>query len=178
MICLAKMAEKSQQQLVSILTEDVPYTYEVVWATSIHKWVINYVDQEKPSLVFKTGNRSESLFYTSTDLYLLRECQVPVLISAPEKWRKSSNILAAIDLGTTKKVKQALNTKILQQAKVLADGFNAELHVCYTVPTSKFLKDLGIQFSDEMERHAHQELDQKIKALCVGIRHFTEKLSY
>mgnify|MGYP001124633381 FL=1 len=163
---LAKMSEKAAQQLAAIFSVSETYSYEVVWASSIHKWVASYVTKEQPKLVFKTGNRSESLFYTSTDLYLLRECQVPVLISAPEKWRKSSNILAAIDLGTTKKVKQDLNTKILQQAKILADGFNTELHVCYTVSISKLLKDLGMQYPDEMERHAQSKLDEKIKSLC------------
>lgn len=163
---LAKMSEKAAQQLSAIIPVSETYSYEVVWASRIHKWVANYVEEEQPKLIFKTGNRSESLFYTSTDLYLLRECQVPVLISAPEKWRKSSNILAAIDLSTTKKVKQELNTKILQQARILADGFNTELHVCYTVATSTLLKDLGIQYPDEMERHAQNELDEKIKAIC------------
>lgn len=163
---LAKMAEKAAQQLSVIIPVSETYSYEVVWASRIHKWVANYVKEEQPKLVFKTGNRSESLFYTSTDLYLLRECEVPVLISAPEKWRKSSNILAAIDLSTTKKDKLALNTKILKQAKILADGFNTELHVCYTVSTSTLLKDLGMQYPDEMERHAHKELDDKIKEIC------------
>jgi len=162
---IAKMTEKAAEQLALIFTAGETYSHEVVWASSIHKWVVNYVEQEQPTLVFKTGNRSESLFYTSTDLYLLRECQVPVLISAPEKWRKSSNILAAIDLGTKKKVKQDLNIKILQQAKMLAEGFNAQLHVCYTVPTSTFLKDLGLQYPDEMERQAQNKLDEKIKQL-------------
>ncbi|SEK96517.1 universal stress protein E [Colwellia chukchiensis] len=163
---LAKMSAKAAEQLAHTFTANEDYSYEVVWADSIHKWVIGYVEKEQPTLVFKTGNRSESLFYTSTDLYLLRECQVPVLISAPEKWRKSSNVLAAIDLGTKKRVKQALNDKILQQAKILADSFNTELHVCYTVPTSTLLKDLGIQYPDEMERNAQQQLKDKISALA------------
>jgi universal stress protein E len=118
-------------------------------------------------MVVKTAHRSETFLYTSTDWQLLRECPAPVFIVSDNKWRKSPNVLAAIDLETKRKSKQALNHQILKAAKVFSQTNEAELFVCYTVVFSKVLRDLGIHFKDELELKAAKTLKTQIETLAV-----------
>lgn len=141
-------------------------TYEVVWAQKIHDWIDDYVCQYKPLMVVKTGHRSESMFYTPTDWQLIRHCQAPVYILAEKKWRKSSHVLATVDLKTKRASKQALNHQVLSQAKALADAKGCELHVCYVVVCSTLLQDLGLQYADEMQRQAQAEQAETVDKLC------------
>ena len=163
---VASVRAQASVLLSQQLPSEVTFTHDVVWCKHIHMWVNDYVKAEKPCLVVKTGNRSESALYTPTDWHLLRECQVPVLISPRSKWRKTSNILAAIDLGTTSIDKLELNQKILRQAQMFAEHFGVEMHVCYAPPVSPVLKDLGIKSPDEVERKARKALEADVAVLA------------
>jgi universal stress protein E len=99
-------------------------------------------------MVVKTAHRTETFLYTSTDWQLLRDCPAPIFIVSDRKW---PNVLAVIDLETKRKSKQTLNHKILTAAKEFAKANNAELFVCYTLQFSTFLRDLGLQYKDELE---------------------------
>ncbi|WP_286262725.1 universal stress protein [Thalassotalea atypica] len=153
-------------QLSKIDFKGVNYDVEVVWEKRIPAWVEDYSKKSNPSLVIKTGHRSETLFYTPTDWHLLRECPSPLLIVSEQKWRKARNVLAAIDLGATKETKQALNKKILAEAKSLAAHSNSQVHVCYTIPLSPLLRDLGLLYKDELENNAMREYRSEITRLA------------
>lgn len=141
-------------------------TYEVVWALNIHEWINEYVQVHQPLMVVKTGHRSESTFYTPSDWQLIRQCQAPVYILAERKWRRSSHVMATVDLKTQRPSKQALNHQVLRHAKALADAKGCELHVCYVVVCSTLLQDLGIQYSDEIEREAQRTQAECVAELC------------
>ncbi|MFT6917813.1 MAG: universal stress protein E [Cognaticolwellia sp.] len=113
-------------------------------------------------MVVKTAHRTETFLYTSTDWQLLRECPAPIFIVSDRKWRKSPNVLAAIDLETKRKSKQILNHQIPTAAKEFAKANNAELFVCYTLQFLKFLCNLGLQSKDELEIKAEKTLKHKI----------------
>ena len=159
------LAEKAQEQIKNIDT-DVHVTLEVIWEKHLHQWVGDYVNAHQPILVVKTGHRSESMIYTSTDWHILRECQSPVLIACGEKWRRSDNVLAAIDLGSKNPEKLALNHKVLAQAKQLAEYFEVELHVCYVAHMSPLLRDLGVSFKDEVQLKAEKTLRDDMTELA------------
>jgi universal stress protein E len=141
-------AEKS---LKTLMPDDINYSYEVVWERRIDRWINDYAKQHPQLMVVKTGHRSETLLYTFTDWQLLRESPAPIFIVSDHKWRKSANVLAAIDLETKRKIKKILNHQILTAAKEFAKVNNAELFVCYTLQFSMFLRDLGLQYKDELE---------------------------
>ncbi|WP_448211345.1 universal stress protein [Colwellia sp. MEBiC06753] len=164
---MASLTATANAQLAAINFEGVEVTFDVVWEKHIPQWTQRYVHEKQPKLVIKTGHRSETLFYTPTDWQLLRECDAPLMIASETKWRKAPNILAAIDLETTNPSKQALNSKILKQAKALADARSAELYVCYTIPFSTLLRDLGIQYIDELELQANRVLEKQITELAI-----------
>ncbi|KGJ92491.1 universal stress protein [Thalassotalea sp. ND16A] len=163
---LDKMEEKANDQLAEVCSNN-NCTYEVVWQKNIQNWICDYADKEQPLMVIKTGNRSETMFYTPTDWHLIRECPTPVLIVAEDKWHKTPNILAAVDLQTELADKQALNHKILAQATSIANKLNAKVHVCYTPLFSKLLRDLGVQFKDEIELQAEKNLAAVISKLAL-----------
>ncbi|NMP30877.1 universal stress protein [Thalassotalea sp. M1531] len=163
---LATQKLNAKAQLDAIDMSGIDYEFEVVWESRIAYWVQGYVERESPDMVLKTGNRSETFFYTPTDWQLLRECSAPLMISAEKKWRKTPNVLAAIDLETSIESKRLLNTKVLQQAKSLADFQESELFICYTIPFSPLLRDLGMQYTDELERQAEDSLKETIEQIA------------
>jgi len=162
---LRQLTEKAQVQIDNIST-GTNISLEVIWTKHLHHWVCDYVSTHKPALVIKTGNRSESMMYTPTDWHLLRECQSPVLIASGKKWRRSNNVMAAIDLGTKVADKQALNHKVLKQAKQLAEYFGVEMHVCYVPHVSPLLRDMGVKFMDEEQLKAEKALTHEIGKLA------------
>lgn len=158
--------QEAKQSLAEIVPEGIDYSYEVVWEKAIDQWVTQYALNHQPSMVVKTAHRSERFLYTPTDWQLLRACSAPIFLVSDNKWRKSPNVLAAVDLETKRKSKQALNHQILKAAKAFADTNSAELFVCYTVSFSKLLRDLGIHYKDEVEREAQKSLLKKVQKLA------------
>lgn len=159
-----------------LVPKDVECTFEVVWEKHIHGWVCDYADKHHPSFVVKTAHRSETIFYTPTDWHLLRECEAPIYLVSDEKWRKTPNVLAAIDLETSNQSKQDLNHEILRRASIFTEENNTELHVCYTLSFSTMLRDLGMQYQDELEIKAETRLEPILKELSekydIPLSHF------
>lgn len=163
---LAKQQATAQAQLEALAISGVEYSVEVIWEKHIAPWVEQYVNLHHPALVVKTGHRSERFFYTPTDWQLLRSCDAPLSIVAEDKWRKTANILAAVDLQTASKEKQLLNEQVLTHAKHLSKHLGAEVFVTYTVPVSPVLKDLGIKYNDEAVYEAKTALKDKLQTLA------------
>lgn len=158
---------QAKKLLGECVQEGVQYTDEVVWAKHIDAWVCDYVMAEKPCLVIKTGHRSETSFYTPTDWRILRECQAPVMIVAEEGGSsKRGNILAAIDLESTNPEKLSLNKRILDEAKRLADDYQAQLHVCYTATVPPVLLELGIKSLADVESKAKASLKADVTLIA------------
>jgi len=160
------ITHNAETSLATLVPNDVDYSYEVIWEKRIDRWINDYVKAHTPLMVVKTAHRSETFLYTSTDWQLLRECPAPIFIVSDNKWRKSPNVLAAIDLETKHQSKQTLNHQILTAAKKFAKANDAELFVCYTVQFSQILRDLGVQYADELEIKAEKSLQGAIEKLA------------
>ena len=163
---LDAVSDDAKKSLADLIPNGINYSFEVVWEKRIYNWINSYAKEHNPLMVVKTAHRSETFLYTSTDWQLLRECPAPVFIVSDNKWRKSPNVLAAIDLETKRKSKQALNHQILKAAKTFAETNDSELFVCYTVLFSKVLRDLGIHYKDELESKAERTLKSEIEKLA------------
>jgi universal stress protein E len=119
-------------------------TSEVVWEKDIVGWVKKHCASQAYDLIIKTGHRSEGTFYVPTDWHLIRNNIVPTLLVAEKKWRKKQTIMVTLDLGTHFKSKQALNQKLIDAGINFATSADMPLHICYSLPISPVLKDLGI----------------------------------
>lgn len=163
---LSLLEEKAAKLISKALDDKTAYSHEVVWEKHIHKWVKNYAQKNQPELIVKTGHRSETMLYTPTDWLILRECKSPVLITAQSRIKKSSVIMAAIDMETEIAEKKTLNTKILNHAAQLAKSFAVDLHLVYCPPVSPILRDLGMQYSDEIENKTIRRLAGDVDKLA------------
>lgn len=162
---IARMEEKANDQLAETCSDN-EHTFEVVWEENIHSWIEEYSTRKKPIMVVKTGNRSETMFYTPTDWHLIREARVPVLIVAEDKWHKTPDIMAAVDLQADNEDKLMLNHVILENAKLLAEKLQVNVQVLYVPPFSIILRDFGVQYKDEVENDAIKALAPTIDNLA------------
>lgn len=119
-------------------------TFEVAWEKDIVAWVKTHCASHDYDIIIKTGHRSEGSFYVPTDWHLIRNNLVPTLLVAEKKWRKKQSVMVSLDLGTHIKSKQVLNKKLLDAGITFATNTNMPLHICYSLPISTVLKDLGI----------------------------------
>jgi len=117
---------------------------EVLWEKDIVTWIKKHCAANAYDLIIKTGHRSEGLFYVPTDWHLIRNNLVPTLLVAEKKWRKKQSVMVSLDLGTHLKSKQALNQKLLDAGITFATNAKMPLHICYSLPISTVLNDLGI----------------------------------
>ena len=140
-------------------------SHDVIWEKDIGSWVSNHCASHSYDLIVKTGHRSESNFYVPTDWHLMRNNLVPTLLVAEKKWRKKQAIMVTVDLGTQVKSKQALNQKLIDAGKSLATNSNMPLHVCYSLPISPVLKDLGIVDAKVALKDAKQKYSPVIKKM-------------
>jgi universal stress protein E len=115
----------------------------VVWGKDVASWVVRHAGKGYLAVV-KTGHRSGSMVYTSTDWQLLRNCPAPVLIVAEKKWHNTKPILAAVDLGTRSRVKRALNVRVIEIAQRLAEGLQAELRLICAIEPPAVLSELNM----------------------------------
>ncbi len=138
---------------------------QIVVTDNIVDWVVNYCEQKDFDLVLKAGHRSETLFHTPCDWELIRNLQVPVLIASQQHWRNKHNVLAAINPNNHDDVHQELNALILQWSKKWSHTFNSTLHIVYSLPVSKILKELDIIDVKEYASKHREEGEEKLTEL-------------
>jgi universal stress protein E len=126
---------------------------------------INRIAAERRCDLVKSAHRCETLMYTPTDWQLLRGCPAPVLLVADRRWRKSTHVLAAVDLGTSVRSKQALNYEIVEQAAAMSNALSCQLHVGYAVPFSVALRDLDIVNIASLRREGVRRAEQFRRSL-------------
>lgn len=133
---------------------------DVLWEKRVADRVSRVAAQRRCDLVMKSAHRTETLTYTPTDWQLLRECPAPVLLVADRRWSKSTNVLAAVDLGTKVRSKQDLNYEVVEQAAVLSTAFGSRLHVGYSVPYSAVLRDLDVLDVSKLRREGVRRAEE------------------
>jgi universal stress protein E len=116
----------------------------IIWQKDIHHWIDRQCARKSYAAVVKTGKRSESFLYTSTDWHLLRECPAPVLIAAEKKWRANKPIVAAVDLASKLRVKQRLNNEVIATARHYADALACPLYLIHALHIPPVLRELDL----------------------------------
>lgn len=164
---------EKQTELLAIsldeLFSDYPHqdsiNSQIIVTDNIVKWVMAYCNSKEFDLIVKAGHRSETLFHTPCDWELIRNLQVPVLIASQQHWRNKHNVLAAINPNNHDDVHQELNSVILQWSKKWANTFNSTLHIVYSLPVSKILKELDIIDINEYASKHRKKGEEKLTEL-------------
>jgi universal stress protein E len=146
--------------------EALKVTVDVFWEKRVADRVSRIAVERGCDLVMKSVHRSETLTYTPTDWQLLRGCAVPVLLVADRRWSKSTHVLAAVDLGTSVRSKQALNYDVAEEAAAISTALGSQLHVGYAVPFSGVLRDLDVLSVSDMRREAQRRAEEFRGALA------------
>jgi len=156
-----------RQALIAVTAgQSIAAAVDVYWEKRVADCVNRIAAERRCDLVMKSARRSETLMYTPTDWHLLRGCPAPVLLASDRRWKKSAHVLAAVDLGTKVRSKQALNYAIVEQAAVMSEAFGCELHVGYSVPFSVVLRDLDIVSVSALRREGLRRADEFRRSLA------------
>lgn len=119
-------------------------TCQAVWEKDITAWLDERSHHHHYDLVIKTTQRSGPDNRLQQDWPLLRNRRIPVLLVAEKRWRHRQSIMVSLDMATRSKAKQQLNHTLLDAGLMMAEAMAMPLHICYSVPVSVVLKDLGI----------------------------------
>jgi universal stress protein E len=153
---LARRKSELKTALSGIKPAGLKVLVDVIWEKDIRHWLDERCNHQPYAAVIKTGSRSGSFMYTSTDWHLLRKCPSPVMICAEKKWRRTKPIVAAVDLGSRLRLKQKLNRKVIETAKAWATALECELYVLNALHIPTVLADL-----DLVDEYSHT---QKLRA--------------
>lgn len=141
---------------------------KVVWEKHIDRWINRACARARYRWVLKTGHRTESIVHTSTDWQLLRECPAPVLLVARKKWHRTRPVLAALDLVSHSRAKQALNDKVLQEAQALAAGLGVELRIIVAVEVPALLAEFDMVDPIAFMREARKDMQGRLAKLAAA----------
>lgn len=162
---LARRKSEVQAE-VAAQESDVRSVVNVVWEKHIQDWVNKQCARKDYAAVIKTGRRTETFLYTSTDWHLLRECPAPVMIVAEKKWRAAKPIVAAVDLSSKNRVDQQLNDAVISTAKRFADALETRVHVVHALHIPAVLKELDLVDEYSHAKRLKEELQPRVHKLA------------
>lgn len=122
----------------------VEVSFEVAWEKNLAHWVLEHCKKCDYDLIVKTGNRSESPFYTPTDWQLFRQTIVPVYSVNDKPYQTKKTILVALDLATENEEKQQLNQQLLEEAFRLSIVTDCSLHCCHAIKIPTLVRELNL----------------------------------
>jgi len=98
-------------------------TTHVHWDNPVHAGILRRVGEFAPDLVVKDTHHHSVLrrtLFSNTDWALIRKCPVPMLLAKPRAWSAQPRIVAALDPGHHGDKPAALDSDILDTARLLA----------------------------------------------------------
>ena len=155
-----------QALLKNTKLDKVKVKLEVVWQKDIHTWIADQSRKSDFDLIIKTGNRSESLWYTPTDWKMMRECMTPTYIVARKAWKKQAVVLATLDFDSRSRAQQKLNRDVLQEAALIAQLTGTQLHICHVIAVSQVLSDMDLVDPKRLKRNFNEKSLPKLVALA------------
>jgi universal stress protein E len=165
-----KMIERRKAEIESQISKhrvaDLRISTTVIWQKDIHHWIDRQCARKSYAAVIKTGKRSESFLYTSTDWHLLRRCPAPVLIAAEKKWRPGKPIVAAVDLASKLRVKHRLNDEVIATAKHYAEALGCPLYLIHALHIPPILRELDLVDEYTYTKQLKEELRPRQLRLC------------
>jgi len=116
--------------LVPLENSGVKFNAELFWTRDWETSIINAARRaEADMIVISQSSATNKTSITDSSWSLLRNSELPVLTIESGAPDKRENILAAVNMQTTDDEYDALNRKVLLHGKMLAEFYDAKLHV-------------------------------------------------
>lgn len=157
--CLSSLRAQLEPVIATELT-GCSYTFQTVWHEAPEQWLNEDLESADYEMVIKTRHIDEHSQFSELDWQLIRFSPIALYLAADNKWRKHTNILAALDLASEKPAKHELNRAIVKCGLAHAKRTGCEFYAAYTVHISPILRDLGLVFSEEQLVDAFEKLPQ------------------
>lgn len=155
-------AYQTLEAAVSTLREQAPVTLEVVITSDIANWILAFSAANAVDLIVKTGNRSESDFYTPTDWKLIRSATCSVLVAGHRSWKKTPVILSSVDAKSRKQRQLQMNATVLRAADNIAHRASGKHHCVSCIPVAKPLIELDIADLSAIEQKSRPAYEAAI----------------
>ena len=130
-----RLIERRNTEIDNILsridTDGITFSRDILWTPVAHEVIAQLCREYEVELLIKTASRHsrlEGFIHTPQDWSLLRDCPCSVLIVTEEAWPGGSTILAAIDTTSPDAEHQSLNDRILEQASLMGELLDDEVH--------------------------------------------------
>ncbi|WP_422133988.1 universal stress protein [Endozoicomonas sp. ALD040] len=122
----------------NVEADGIEVTSQESWRNNLLDTIIHVRQMERSHLVIKDFRQEsfmEKPFSTPTDWALLRKSRVPVLLVRHDRPWENEPMLAAIKADPGDADHQQLNKAIMENARVVRDYFDAQLHLASAYPT-------------------------------------------
>jgi universal stress protein E len=163
------------QETIKEANSDLNIEFQVIWHKHLHDCIIQECKDHAYDLIVKTGNRSETTFYTPTDWMLFRDSPVPVYIVEPRATKNHKVVLVALDALAKSDEKKALNTQLLESAFRLSVQTAASLHCAYVIKIPTLLKDFDLvdphTYSNKIKIQAQRNMDSLLADYDIPASH-------
>lgn len=149
----------------SIFDSDAQVICNVIATDDVADWIISACKQKQYDFVIKTGRRTDGDVHTSLDRNLMQKLPCAMFIVSDRKWKSKKVILAAVDLSTNVKLRKDYNNIVLKWTAMLADAFNYDVHIVYSIPIARPLLELDIVEKQEVQQKKQPEAEKNTLSL-------------
>ncbi len=125
------------ESIIQDLNPTIKINSQVVWHNRPFEAIVERVIQDNYDIVIKGTHQHDkfkSVVFTPTDWHILRKCPCPVLLVKEHEWPSNGNILAALNVGSDEAEHHSLNEKITNEAKVLSQLLQGNVHLVNSFP--------------------------------------------
>lgn len=159
--------------LAGYANDNVTIESDVIWHNRPFESIIQHAIAGEFDIIVKgthLHDKLKSVIFTPTDWHLMRKSPVPVLLVKEHDWPVAGKILCAINVGSEDDDHQALNSRIIEHAKMLAAQFDAQVHLVNGYPGTPV--NLAIELPD-FDAHTYGETirmqhEQRVCSLANG----------
>ncbi|MPY26724.1 universal stress protein UspA [Shewanella psychropiezotolerans] len=161
--------DKTRVQLLlgELDANDVPFTN--IWCKTLSEHACEHVHPDEYAMMLKSIH--ESAHFLPMDWQLIRHTKVPLMLLSNNPLNRTKSILMAVDLGSNKPSKQALNQAVITQAHKLAASTGHDLHLGFVIRLPKILRDMDLVNSRTLIKDAYQQHRQVIEEIGLDKNH-------
>lgn len=167
---------RAEKQLTSA---GIKARVRVRWDYPVHESIVREVMRENVDLVVAESHRhgrAARVVLSNTDWQLIRVCPCPVLFVKTAQPYDRCNVLAAVDPMHAHAKPAALDKRILESAREVAEDFNGRVHAahCYMLATpfaAGVLMEpvpLPIDVAEQHLAEVRRAFDELVKPLALG----------
>ena len=145
---------------------DIEISKQVVWHNRPFEAIIKNIIKGDFDLVVKSTHHHDTLksvIFTPTDWHLIRKCPAPVLFVKGHAWPEHGHVLAAVNSASDNEQHQALNKRIISDAKFICNIADANLSIINTYPATPVNIAIEIpefnpsQYNEAVKKHHEDE---------------------